>query len=214
METVTLESLTLSRTEVSLQAGETFQLMASFTPADAQAAGPHMQILGIACIFICLMTLTNVILQTYGKELIPICTVIAGGVTKVVLNYILVGNKDINIHGAPISTLCCYMVIVGLNLYFVWKYSPQKPRYLSLFAKPVAASVLMGIGAWAVYGLSDRLLFGGSDAYLAVAASALLGICAGVAVYGVLVIALRILRAEDVRSIPHGEKLIKLLHLK
>ena len=130
------------------------------------------------------------------------------------MNYILVGNPDINIHGAPISTLCCYMVIVGLNLYFVWKYSPQKPRYLSLFAKPVAASVLMGIGAWAVYGLSDRLLFGGSDAYLAVAASALLGICAGVAVYGVLVIALRILRAEDVRSIPHGEKLIKLLHLK
>ena len=28
------------------------------------------------------------------------------------------------------------------------------------------------------------------------------------------VIALRILRAEDVRSIPHGEKLVKLLHLK
>ena len=37
---------------------------------------------------------------------------------------------------------------------------------------------------------------------------------AGVAVYGVLVIALRILRAEDVRSIPKGEKIIKLLHLK
>ena len=181
---------------------------------DALAAGPHLQVLGIALIFICLMILTNAILQTYGRERIPIFTVIAGGVVKVVMNYILVGNPDINIHGAPISTLCCYMVIVGLNLYFVWKYSPQKPRYLSLFAKPVAASVLMGIGAWAVYGLSDRLLFGGSDAYLAVAASALLGICAGVAVYGVLVIALRILRAEDVRSIPHGEKLIKLLHLK
>ena len=42
----------------------------------------------------------------------------------------------------------------------------------------------------------------------------LLGILAGVIVYGVLVIALRILRAEDVRSIPRGEKLIKLLHLK
>lgn len=41
-----------------------------------------------------------------------------------------------------------------------------------------------------------------------------LGILAGVIVYGVLVIALRILRAEDVRSIPRGEKLIKLLHLK
>ena len=36
----------------------------------------------------------------------------------------------------------------------------------------------------------------------------------GVIVYFILVIALRILRAEDVKSIPHGTKLIKLLHLK
>ena len=197
----------------------------------AVAAGPHLQILGIATIFICLMVLTNAILQTYGKEKIPIFTVIAGGVVKIILNYILVGNPEINIHGAPISTLCCYMVIAGLNLFFVWVYSPQKPRYMQLFAKPVLASVLMGGAAWAIYGLASRVLDGAFLAlaqqmfadpdkiqlwsvYLANAACVLLGILAGVIVYGVLVIALRILRAEDVRSIPRGEKLIKLLHLK
>ena len=86
----------------------------------AMAAGPHLQVLGIACIFICLMTLTNAILQSYGHECIPICTMIAGGIVKIVMNYVLVGNPDINIHGAPISTLCCYLVISGLNLFFVW----------------------------------------------------------------------------------------------
>ena len=180
---------------------------------DALAAGPHLQILGIALVFICLMILTNAILQTYGKEKLPIFTVIAGGVTKIVMNYILVGNPEINIHGAPVSTLCCYLVIVGLNLFFVWKYSPEKPRYLQLFAKPILASVLMGGAAWAVYGFAARALVGHS-AYLANAAATLCGILAGVVVYAILVIALRILRAEDVRSIPHGEKLIKLLHLK
>ena len=40
------------------------------------------------------------------------------------------------------------------------------------------------------------------------------GILAGVVVYGVLVIALRILRAEDVKSLPKGEKIAKLLRLK
>ena len=180
---------------------------------DALAAGPHLQILGIALVFICLMILTNAILQTYGKEKLPIFTVIAGGITKIVMNYILVGNPDINIHGAPVSTLCCYLVIVGLNLFFVWKYSPEKPRYLQLFAKPILASVLMGGAAWAVYGFAARALAGHS-AYLANAAATLCGILAGVAVYAILVIALRILRAEDVRTIPHGEKLIKLLHLK
>ena len=53
------------------------------------------------CIFICLMILTNAILQTYGKEKLPIFTVIVGGVVKIIMNYILVGNPDINIHGAP-----------------------------------------------------------------------------------------------------------------
>ena len=104
-------------------------------------------------------------------------------------------------------------MIVGLNLFFVWKYSPEKPRYLQLFAKPILASVLMGGAAWAVYGFAARALVGHS-AYLANAAATLCGILAGVVVYAILVIALRILRAEDVRSIPHGEKLIKLLHLK
>ena len=180
---------------------------------DALAAGPHLQILGIALVFICLMILTNAILQTYGKEKLPIFTVIAGGLTKIVMNYILVGNPDINIHGAPISTLCCYMVIVGLNLFFVWKYSPEKPKYLQIFLKPVAASVLMGAAAWAVHGFAARALAGHS-AYLANAAATFCGILAGVVVYAILVIALRILRAEDVESIPHGKTLIKLLHLK
>ena len=40
------------------------------------------------------------------------------------------------------------------------------------------------------------------------------GILAGVAVYGVLVIALGLLRADDVRNIRGGQKLIRLLHLR
>ena len=180
---------------------------------DALAAGPHLQVLGIALIFICLMILTNAILQTYGKEKLPIFTVIAGGVVKVVMNYILVGNPDISIHGAPISTLCCYLTICGLNLFFVWKYSPEKPRYTQLFGKPIVASAVMGAAAWAVCGLVARVLSGHS-AYGANALATFCGILAGVVVYGVLVITLRILQAEDVKALPKGEKIAKLLRLK
>ena len=180
----------------------------------AVAAGPHLQVLGIACIFICLMILTNAILQSYGHERIPIYTMIAGGLVKIGMNYVLVGNPDINIHGAPISTLCCYLVIAGLNLFFVWLYSPEKPKYGSLFAKPVLASAMMGASAWAVYGLAVRALSGGHSAYGANAVATLCGIAAGVAVYFVLVLALRILRAEDVQNMKKGDQLVKLLHLK
>ncbi len=183
-------------------------------PQDALACAPLLRVQGIACIFICLMNLTNAILQSYGKEKLPIWTMIMGGVTKIVMNYFLVGNPNINIMGAPISTLCCYMVIAGLNLYFVWKYSPEKPRYLQIFAKPALASVLMGISAWAVYGFLSRTLSGSRSEYLGNAVSTLGAIFVAVAVYGILVLALRILRAEDLESIPHGKKLAKILRLK
>ena len=179
----------------------------------ALAAGPHLRILGIACIFVCLMILTNAILQTYGKEHLPIFTVIAGGVVKIVMNYLLVGNPNVGIRGAPWSTLCCYGVIAGLNLFFVWKYSPRKPHYFRLFARPVFASALMGLAAWAVCSLVSRLLSGHS-AYGANAVATLCGILAGVAVYGVLVIALGLLRADDMKNIRGGQKLVRLLHLR
>ena len=182
-------------------------------PEAALAAGPHLRVLGFACIFICVMNLTNAILQTYGKVRIPIYTVVAGGVVKIVMNYILVGTPEINIHGAPISTLCCYVVIALLNLFFVWKYSPTKPRYFQLFFKPAVATALMGGGAWATHGLVSRALSGHS-AYGANAAATLCGILAGVIVYAILVVALRILRAEDLKTVPHGAKLAKLLHLR
>lgn len=176
--------------------------------ADAIAAASHLQVLGVACIFVCLMNLTNAILQSYGKERIPIYTMIAGGLVKISMNYVLVGNPDINIHGAPISTLCCYLTIAGLNLFFVYRTMEQKPRYLTLFFKPVLASILMGATArltWttltARVGLSSNL-------------SVLVAIVAGVFVYGILVIALRMLRAEDMKSLPNGTKLSKFLHLK
>lgn len=199
---------------LSVLSGPILRMLYPAQPEAAAAAGPHLQVLGIACIFICLMTLTNAILQSYGHERIPICTMVAGGVTKIVMNYVLVGNPDINIHGAPISTLCCYLVICGLNLFFVWKYSPEKPKYVQLFAKPVVASVLMGVMAWAGYGLTMQVLTGGEYAYGASALATVVGIGAGVVVYGILVIALGILRAEDLESVPKGKKLIKLLHLK
>jgi stage V sporulation protein B len=189
-------------------------LMLPSQPTDALAAGPHLRILGIALIFICLMILTNAILQTYGKEALPIFTVIAGGLVKISMNYVLVGNPNINIYGAPVSTLCCYVVIAGLNLLFVWKYSAQKPRYLQLFAKPILATALMGGSAWAVYGLSHRLLAGSMSAYLSNAVATVLGIGVGVIVYGILVLAMGLLRAEDLQGIHGSGKIIRLLRLK
>ena len=75
-------------------------------------------------------------------------------------------------------------------------------------------TALMGGAAWATWGFLDRALSGGMSGYMANAVATMGGIAAGVAVYFILVIALRILRAEDVKNIKKGDAIIRILHLK
>ena len=198
---------------LSVLAGPILQMLYPAQAASAAAATYHLRLLGLASVFVCIMLLTNGILQAYNRARIPVLTLLVGGVTKITMNYILVGDPDINIKGAPISTLCCYGVIAALNLYFVWKYSPEKPRYFSVLLKPALASAIMGGAVWAVHGFADRALSGHS-AYGANALATLVSILAGVVVYFILVLALRILQADDVRNVPKGAWLIRKLHLK
>jgi len=199
---------------LSVLAGPILILLYPAQREAATAAAYHLRLLGIASIFVCVVLLTNAILQAYGHSNIPIATMFTGGVVKVTANYLLVGNPDINIKGAPIGTLLCYVTITLLNLYFIRKYSPAKVSFLRLLAKPALASALMGGAAWAVCGFAGRFLAGRLSDYMANAVSTLAGILAGVAVYFILVIALRILAAEDVKNIKKGDVLIRILHLK
>ena len=139
---------------------------------------------------------------------LPILAVVIGGVVKIGVNYTLVGNPDIRINGAPVGTLCCFIVISALEMFMIRRAIPAPPSFLRAFLKPFIPSALMALAARAVYGLLTGVLgFGSSLATLG-------GILVGVIVYLVLVITMRILRAEDLKGVPHGGKVIRLLHLR
>ncbi len=178
----------------------------------ALAATYHLQLLGIASIFVCIMLLTNAIMQAHGKVHLPLVTMLTGGLVKVGINYLLVGNPDINIKGAPIGTLICYVLIAAINLAIVYHLLEEKPRYLGIFFKPVLASAVMGAAAWASWGLLGRLVSTSGYAMRSLATLASVGIA--VVVYLILVVALRMVSREDLAMIPKGEKLAKLLHIR
>ena len=114
-----------------------------------------------------------------------------------------------------------------LDLVVIARVIPRRPSYFQVFAKPAAASALMGLGAWAVYGLlSKGLMAAGKLCELDQATQEIVGlsrtgnglavICAilvAVAVYGILVIALRAITREDLSLMPKGEKIARILHL-
>ncbi len=196
---------------MSVLAGPILQLLYPARPEAAAAATYHLRLLGISAVFVCIMLLTNSIMQAHGKVNYPIYTMLVGGTVKVLINYALVGNPEINIKGAPIGTLICYVLISAMNLALVYRLLQDKPRYFSYFCKPVLASAVMGAAAWAVYGLLSRLLGGG---YVRTALATLTSIAVAVVIYLVLVIALRIVTREDLALIPKGEKIARILHLR
>ena len=123
-------------------------------------------------------------------------------------NYLLVGNHEINIKGAPIGTLCCFGVVALMDLFIIKRVIPSPPSYIKVFFKPLIASVLMGGAAWACYGLLTGVLKMGNS--LATLGS----IAVAAVIYLILVVALRVISREDLALMPKGEKIANLLRLK
>ncbi|MBE6973184.1 MAG: polysaccharide biosynthesis protein [Ruminococcaceae bacterium] len=170
---------------------------------DVTITGPLLAVAGLAAICVCLVLVSNSVLQAYGHVNLPIVTTLIGGAVKVLSNYHLVAIPEINIHGAPMGLLLCYAVTLTLNLVLLRRTASGIGRYLSMFGKPLAASAVMGGAAWAVYGLSAGLV--GNTLALLVA------IGTAVMVYLVLVLALRAVSRDDVMLMPKGEKIAKIL---
>ena len=192
-----------------------------------QIAGPLLSELGIATLFVCMMLVCNSILQAHGFVNLPVVVMLLGGVLKIINNYNLVGIPGIGIFGAPFGNVICFGVAMVLDLIIISRVIPGRPSYIPMFAKPAAASALMGLGAWAVYGLGSKLLMSTGIlcnvdevtqqvtdlSRMGNAVMVALAIGVAVVIYGVLIIALRAISKEDLKLMPKGEKIAKILHI-
>ncbi len=174
-----------------------------------------LAIMGAASFFVCLSLMTTAILQAGGRERLPMYTMLIGGGLNIVLNWYLVGNPNINIYGAPVGTLICYVVMSGLNLWFVMKKLPERPKLSKVFLKPLINCLVMGFAAWLVYPAALGLLGAGANpARMTILVALLIAIGIAVIVYMVLTIITKAITMEDMKLVPKGEKLAKLLKVR
>ena len=198
-----------------------------FPNLNPQLAGPLLSTLGLATLFVCMMLVCNSILQAHGFVSLPVIIMVAGGVVKIITNYNVVIQPTIGIYGAPMGNILCFALCMTLDLVVMSRVIPRRPKYIQVFAKPLAASALMGLGAWAVHGLMSKL-FEATGIFMSAdpvthevlglsrtgnAAATLLAILVAVVIYGVLVIALRAITKDDLMLMPKGEKIARMLHL-
>ena len=174
-----------------------------------------LTVFGAASFFVCEYIITNAILQASGHEKISALSLIVGGLIKLVLSWQLVSIPELNIIGAPIATLACYILISAANIVVMQLKLPEKPDLIKIVFRPFVCTAVMGAGAFAVYGLLDKLLLPHlSGGRLGVILCLGVTIIAAVVVYAALVLALKVVTREDVLILPKGEKIAKLLRLK
>ena len=152
-------------------------------------------------------------LQAIGRADIPMKSVSIAAVVKVIINFILIGIPGINIMGAIIGTFCFYLITVSVNLNALIKETGVKLSYKSVFFKPLFCALMCGFAAWAVSGLCRNFIpafeFGSRISNDTL--SAVIGIVAAVIVYVLALLFSKTIVKEDVKMLPKGEKICKVL---
>lgn len=172
--------------------------------ASAIAAVPILMIMAISVIFLAITQTSVGVLQSIGKQNLPVVHLAIGCVGKVIATFVLVGMHAVNVKGAAIGTMIAYVVALVLNNRAVKKYTGTKFNYDLTYLRPFIASAVMGVCAFA----SHKLLVG----LLGNSVATLCAIMVGVIVYAVLIFAVKAITIEEVEtSFPGGTKLAKIL---
>ena len=182
-------------------------LCSTYTEDKIQLAATMLAILGLTVIFNSLVLLLNAIMQAHGDVVTPVVNMLIVGIIKIIVNYILVGQPNLNIVGAPIGTFICYISITALDLIAMKRHISARPAIFKNIIRPGLASAIMGAATFMVY----RVL---SNAISSWKLACLLSLAFAVVLYAVLVVFLRCLTYEDCMLLPKGEKIAKILRIR
>ena len=181
-------------------------LLGSYGDSRVQMAAALLALLAPTVLINGITTVTTAIMQAHNRPWLPMINMLIGGIVKVIVNYILVGNPAIGILGAPIGTLSCFFVYMVLNIFTMRRIMEQPPKLLPKIWKSGLAAIAMGVVAYFGYSLLSRIV-------ASVAVACLGAIAAAAVVYLLLVILLKAITYEDCLLLPKGEKIAKILKI-
>ena len=194
---------------LSLLARPIMSLLGGYTGEKLELATQLMTVLGLCVFLYAIIQYTNALLQAHGKAHLPVVNMLLAGITKLAVVYILVGNPNIGILGAPIGSVLSYAAIAALNLLSIRRVVAQKPALLSNLLRPLLPAGLMGVAVFGCRFLLERIL--GADGSRVLLCG--VPIAVGVVAYVLGIALFRTVKKEDCLLLPKGEKIAKLLKL-
>lgn len=162
-----------------------------------------MSIYALGIIFVAIGTPICSTLQAVGRADIPLKALAAGVVMKIAFNYILVGIPEINIQGAGIGTLVCYLFVCAVTLFSLKKETKVSFDFIGVFLKPLLCALICGATAWASQGLMALVIPYKLATVIAIALAAI--------IYVFALFLTKTVTSKDLATIPKCKKITKVL---
>lgn len=115
-----------------------------YNDTSAHAASMLLTLLAPSSLLVCILAITNSVLQGCGKEKMPVISMLVGGGVKLLSGMLLI--KLCGISGAPMSTFLCYLTVTVMNLAFTVRYTKVRLTPGMLY-KPLLSAVVCSLSA-------------------------------------------------------------------
>jgi stage V sporulation protein B len=168
-----------------------------------QMGGRILMTLSFSVIFYALSTLTNSCLQGLGKVTTPIANAAIALLCQTTVLVALLWFTDAGIYALAIANLVYSLMMCILNQWAIWRAIGYRMQLGAIFAKPLIASIFMGGMSWAIY--QGMYLMTDSNAI-----SLLISASVGACLYFIMLLVLRGMKEEEIKSLPKGYLLVKL----
>lgn len=161
-------------------------------------------------ILISFVSVQTSVLQGMGKTYVPTVHMVIGLVLKIIMNYLLISVRSINIKGVIISNAVCYIFAAVMNYRVLKKLTGVRLNVRKMFNRPLSVSVVMGFFTYLVYHgfmfIFERII---RSAFISNAVSTFAAVAAGCLIYYLLMVIAGGITVEDIRKFPMGERIIR-----
>ncbi len=166
-----------------------------------------LTVMGLAVMFVTMVQTSNAILQAWGLVWTPVINMLIGGVFKIVINLVLVSQPQININGAPIGTIVCYIVVMSLNIIKIKKCAKVKFGFGDFLIRPIILGIITAVTAYFTYGFFIGIFGNLISLVLSIGITAI--------VYFVGLFLVRGVKEDEILLLPKGEIILnKLKNMK
>ena len=184
-------------------------LLGHYSGVQLDFAATLLCLLGVSVFMRAVVLFTNSLMQANGHANIPVINMLATGVVRMILVYVLTGNPSIGLIAVPALTGLGNLATAALNLICLRKVVPHKSAITRNLLRPLLPAALMGASAFACWQLIVYVL--GADCSYIIQVGGPMAVA--VVVYLIAAVVLKSITREDCLLLPKGEKIAKLLHL-